>query len=222
MLSLPEAHQQNFRKLRDATPIEAQRFRKIFEEGERGDTVYLIESGLVKLSVSGPENKEIVVRMAGGGSLVGAVDVIADLPRACSATALAATRLTAVPYSTFRIYCEDHRDLSQELLRELARQQVQLYRTIQLLVLHDVRHRLIDSLIDLATICGADGNGTQSVPLSQEDLAVVIGATRETTSNKLNALAHQGLVVLARRRITIPSLEALRRSLDLASTSSEA
>jgi CRP-like cAMP-binding protein len=222
MLSLPEAHQKNFRELRGVTPVEAQRFRKIFEEGERGDTVYLIESGLVKLSLAGPEKKEIVVRMAGRGSLVGAVDVLADSPRSCSATALTAARLIAVPNSTFRIYCEDHRDISQELLRELSRQQAQLYRKIQLLVLHDVRHRLVDSLIDLAIICSADGNGTHSVPLSQEDLAVVIGATRETTSNKLNSLAHQGLVVLARRRITIPSLEALRKSLNSASSASEA
>jgi CRP/FNR family transcriptional regulator len=222
MPSLSVAHQKNFRELCGIAPLEAHRFRKIFEEGEQVDAVYLIESGLVKLSVSGPEKKEIVVRIAGPGNLIGVVDVLADVSRTYSASALTPARLLFVPNSTFRTYCEDHDDLCQDLLRELARQQVELYRKIQLLVLHDVRHRLVDSLIDLAMVCGADGEGMHSVPLSQEDLAVVIGATRETTSNKLNALAHQNLVVLARKRITIPSLEALRTSLDRAASTSEA
>jgi DNA-binding IclR family transcriptional regulator len=61
-------------------------------------------------------------------------------------------------------------------------------------------------------------NGEYSLPLSQSELASLIGATRETTSTTLNALARRGLIKLGRRLLVVPSADNLRVAVNERST----
>jgi CRP-like cAMP-binding protein len=62
----------------------------------------------------------------------------------------------------------------------------------------------------LARVFGAKSNGSEcSIPLSQGELASIIGATRETTSTTLNTLARQGVIRLGRRQLIVPSIDGV-------------
>lgn len=215
MLTLPAEFLDDLSHLEGVTSLNGGRFWPVFQEADSPECVYLIKSGLVKSSVVGADHKEIVLRILAGGYLMGVREVLLDVPRTTRAVSLTESSLMAIPGPSFLAYCEQKPGMWQTLAHMLAQYQIELHRKIQLLVLHDVEFRLLNALVELADICGPELPDTSihSIPLSQEDLAVIIGATRETTSNKLNQMARNKLVILGRRRVIVPSTEALREAL---------
>ncbi len=198
-----------------AARLQGTRFRSIFEEGDSPDHLYLVESGLAKLSICVGDRKEIVLGVVAPGQFAGLASVVLGTPRTSRAVFLTEAIAVEIPRTSFLEYCEENPSFWRSLTETLAHRQNDLYRKIQLLVLHDVEYRLLQCLLELAEVCGPDepDGRIHSIPLSQEDVAVIIGATRETTSNKLNVLARRNLVILGRRRVVISSLEAVRQAL---------
>jgi CRP-like cAMP-binding protein len=91
----------------------------------------------------------------------------------------------------------------------------QLEKKIELLCLHDVEYRILYYMAELARTFGAKANGSEySIPLSQGELASLIGATRETTSTTLNLLARRGLIKLGRRQLIVPSVDGVLAAAD--------
>jgi CRP/FNR family transcriptional regulator len=82
---------------------------------------------------------------------------------------------------------------------------------VELLCLHDVEYRILYYLAELSELVKPldDGSGYQ-LPITQLELADLIGATRETTSTTLNQLERRGLLKLSRRLLTIASPVRLR------------
>jgi len=79
------------------------------------------------------------------------------------------------------------------------------------LCLQDVEYRILYYLAELAGTVGSRLNNQESsIPLSQGELASLIGATRETTSTTLNALARRSLIRLGRRQLIVISLDEVR------------
>lgn len=216
MHSLSAIHKAQLLELDGVIQIHCERFSKIYEQGMAPDFVYWVESGLVKVTVGGRDRKEIVLRVIPAGGLFGLLGVLQGDERTGNAIALTRTGIFAIPRTAFLEYCDRHPEFWIYLAKLLAREQRALNHRIQLLVLYDVEYRLVSSLIQLSELCGPEeaGSPIHSIPLSQEDIAVVIGATRETTSNKLNYLAKRNLVLLGRRRVAIPSLDNLRAVLN--------
>lgn len=216
MLEFPAAHRKEILELGGAISVTGNRFLEIFREGDESSFLYLLESGLVKICARGSGDQEIVLRVLGPGGVFGLAGLLGDSPRTAHAVALSRVNIMAVPRGAVLDYCRHHPDFWAFLAKLLADHQAGLYRKIRMLVLHDVRYRLLSCLIELSEICGPDAPGSPiySIPLSQEDLALIIGATRETTSNKLNELARRKLVILGRRRVVIGSLDNLRADLD--------
>ena len=80
-----------------------------------------------------------------------------------------------------------------------------------MLCLHDVEYRILHYLAELSSLMKPVENGEgYQVPITQLELADLIGATRETTSTTLNQLERRGLLKLSRRMLTIPSPDTLR------------
>ena len=99
------------------------------------------------------------------------------------------------------------------MLWELSlRRQLELEQKVALLCLQDVEYRILYYLAQLTQPFGTPVSDTEeySIPLSQSELAALIGATRETTSTTLNSLSRQGLLKLGRRLVTVTSLDLLR------------
>lgn len=216
MLEFPPAHKAEIQRLDGVKSVTGARFLEIFREGEASGFLYLLESGLVKVCARAPDHHEIVLRVIGPGGLFGLAGLLGGSTRSAHAVALSKFTMTVIPREVMLHYCERNVDFWAFLAKSLAEHQAGLYRKIRMLVLHDVRYRLLSCLIELCELCGPDASASTiySIPLSQEDLALIIGATRETTSNKLNQLARQKLVILGRRRVVVGSVENLRAALE--------
>ena len=86
-----------------------------------------------------------------------------------------------------------------------------LEKKIELLCMQDVEYRILHYMAELAAAFGSRLETHEyAIPLSQGELASLIGATRETTSTTLNSLARRGLIRLGRRQLILASLDGVR------------
>ena len=186
------------------------RFATVYSEGSPADTIFFVESGLVKIYKRGDDNKEIILQIVGPGELFGEQTLMgeqnarhrgggaAGRPDLRHSARFIAARLRKRPELWREIAA--FLALRQAPVREENRAAVSARCGISHLVLHGGASRLI----------WRQGNGADySIPLSQGELASLIGATRETTSTTLNALARRGVIKLGRRQLIVPSIEGV-------------
>jgi CRP-like cAMP-binding protein len=191
------------------------RFATVYAEGGPADTLYFLESGLVKIYKRGPDNKEIILQVVGAGELFGEQALGTEQTRTISAEVLQEGLIYLIPRDLFLRSCEKRPDLWRELCGLLTLRKRELEKKIELLCLHDVEYRILYYMAELARTFGAKSNAAEySIPLSQGELASLIGATRETTSTTLNALARRGIIRLGRRQLIVPSVEGILTAAD--------
>jgi len=191
------------------------RFASLYSEGSPADTIFFVESGLVKIHRRGEEGKEIILQIIGPGELFGEQALAAEPTRAGSAEVLHEGLIYVIPRDLFLGFCESHPEIWRHLALMSINRKRALEKKIELLCLQDVEYRILFYLADLASSIGQKVDGQEySIPLSQGELASLIGATRETTSTTLNTLARRGLVRLGRRQLMVSSVEGLRAAAD--------
>ncbi|HTS50672.1 MAG TPA: Crp/Fnr family transcriptional regulator [Bryobacteraceae bacterium] len=186
------------------------RFATIYSEGSPADTIFFVDSGLVKIYKRGDDNKEIILHIAGPGEIFGEQTLMGEQNRAVAAEVLQEGLIYVIPRDLLVRACEKRPELWHEISAFLAFRQRQLEKKVELLCLYDVEYRILYYMAELAGSFGSKSNGTDvSIPLSQGELASLIGATRETTSTTLNALARRGVIKLGRRQLIVPSIEGV-------------
>ena len=186
------------------------RFAIVYSESGPADTLLFVESGLVKIYKRGEDNKEIILQIVSAGELFGDEALATQQTRTSSAEILQEGVLYVIPRQPFLRLCEQRAELWRDLSALLMERKRQLEKKIELLCLHDVEYRILYYMAELAKTFGAKGNGSEySIPLSQGELASLIGATRETTSTTLNNLARRGVIRLGRRQLIVPSIEGV-------------
>src|SRR5215472_2259374 len=191
------------------------RFATVYSEGGPADTLYFLEAGLVNVYKRGPDNKEIILQIVGAGELFGEQALGTEQTRTISAEVLQEGVIYVIPRDLFLRACEKRADLWREISGLLTTRKRELEKKIELLCLHDVEYRVLYYMAELAKTFGARANGLEySIPLSQGELASLIGATRETTSTTLNALARRGIIRLGRRQLIVPSVEGILAAAD--------
>jgi CRP-like cAMP-binding protein len=186
----------------------------LFSQAQLADSVYLIEDGLVKLTRTNNRNGRIILAICGGGHIVGEEALASDSTTYyAEAEVLAPAAVFRVPRETLSRTLATNMELSAAIVDAIIRQKQVLAEKAELLCLHDVEYRILHYLAELSLLLkpAADGEGYQ-VPITQLELADLIGATRETTSTTLNQLERRGLVKLSRRLLTIPSPVILRNA----------
>lgn len=176
------------------------------------DSVYFVDSGYVKLVKRGDDGKEVMLAIIGPGNIFGEQALHAGTLRTSSAQMLQEGAIYQVPRSIFLAFADSSPDVWKGLCDMLARRQQEMEQKISLLCLHDVEYRILYYVATLATMFGlSQANGQEfAIPLSQSELAHLIGATRETTSTTLNNLARRGLLRLGRRLLIVNSTEAVK------------
>jgi CRP-like cAMP-binding protein len=191
------------------------RFATVYSEGGPSDTLYFLESGLVKIYKRGPDNKEIILQIVGAGDLFGEQALGTEQTRTISAEVLQEGVIYLLPRDLFLRVCEKRPELWREIAGLLTIRKRELEKKIELLCLRDVEYRILYYMAELAKTFGAKSNASEySIPLSQGELASLIGATRETTSTTLNALARRGIIRLGRRQLIVPSVEGILAAAD--------
>lgn len=191
------------------------RFATVYSEGSPADTIFFVESGLVKIYKRGEDNKEIILQIVGPGELFGEHALTTEPTRSIAAEVLQEGVIYVIPRDLFLGLCERRPDLWREISALLLGRKRELEKKIELLCLHDVEYRILYYMAELAKVFGAKANGSEwSIPLSQGELASLIGATRETTSTTLNSLARRGVIRLGRRQLIVPSIDGVLAAAD--------
>jgi CRP/FNR family transcriptional regulator, cyclic AMP receptor protein len=180
----------------------------LYRVGDTASHVYFLESGLVKILREGADGRDLLITIVRGGELFGEEGMFDDAQRETSAEMLSDGVVYSIPAETLLQTYRDHPPSWESVARFLAKRKRALERKLDLLFLRDVEQRILRTLLDLSEIYGGT-EGRFSVQLSQSEVANLIGATRETTSTTLNAMARRGIITLGRRVITVPSVETL-------------
>lgn len=202
--------------------ILSRRAAAIFSVGTPANHVYFLDSGLVKIEKTTDSDKEILLGVVAAGELFGEQGLLGDSVFTASAKVLESGVAYSVPTDVFQKFCERRPDVWRLLLQHFLNRKSELERKIEHLCHSDVKQRLVYYLEDLARLNPTHDPGGTVIHISQNELASLVGATRETTSTTLNTLARQGLIALGHRLVMIPSLDALRDAINPAKTAKAA
>ncbi|MGA2597385.1 MAG: Crp/Fnr family transcriptional regulator [Bryobacteraceae bacterium] len=187
------------------------RFTTLYSEGSPADSLLFLESGLVKLCKRGEEGKEIILQVVAPGELFGEQALSNEHTRATAAEVLQEGAIYVIPKDLFVRFCDSRADLWRLVAQLMVQRKRDLEKKIELLCMQDVEYRILHYMAELATSFGSRLDGHEyAIPLSQGELASLIGATRETTSTTLNLLARRGLIRLGRRQMVLASLDNVR------------
>lgn len=190
----------------------------LFEEGASSEQVMIVLSGRVKISHFTADGREIILAVRGPGELLGELSAIDQEPR--SATALAAEPVEALVMTVedFQQFVATTPRAAMVLLLGLTRRLREADRKRIEFAAFDTVGRVALRLLDLADQfgepvpgAGAGGGVRITLPLSQQELAGLIGASREAVSKALQQLRKRGWIETQRRGISILDPDALRR-----------
>jgi CRP-like cAMP-binding protein len=184
----------------------------IFREGQPGGTVLAIRSGVVKVSVVTPTGRDILLALKEPGSLVGELAAIDGRPRSATATALDAVSAIGLSDAAFGDFLDRHPRMALRLLRTLADQIREAATRTADRDTGDTTSRVARRLVMLAERYG-EYNGPVievNLPITQEDLAGWVGATREATSRSLGRLRAQGCLRTGGQHSVLLDVRALR------------
>ena len=180
-----------------------------------GEAVYFVLSGRVRVFLEQADGSEVTIAFLGPGDVLGEMSAI-DLPARCaSATTVEASTLLWMDRPLFQQYLKNQPALTFNLVRQLTARLRKANEQIQALSSLDVAGRVAHQLLSLADQYGEpDEQGRLRIPLplTQQDVADMVGATRESVNRALAALRQEGaLDVDAGHRITVLERGALER-----------
>ncbi len=177
----------------------------VFREGEPGDSLFIVESGKVTLGRTGGDGRETLTSVLGPSDIFGGVSLFDPGPRMTTATVLTDARLAVLGRAALRPWLAGHPEVGEFLLRVLARRLRRTDDTLSDLIFTDVPGRVAKALLQLAERFGAAGPGGVQVrhDLTQEELAQLVGASRETVNKALADFTARGWLRVDVREVTI-------------------
>ena len=198
--------------------IEITRGERLFGEGDVGDKLYVVLEGKIKLTRTAADGRENLLSVIGPGEMFGELSLFDPRPRTQTATALTDTRLGALDHQALRDWVTDRPDMALHLLRALAQRLRRTNEVMTDLVFTDVPGRVAKALLDLADRFGLQRpDGLQvNHDLTQEELAQLVGASRETVNKALADFVGRGWIQLSAKSVLLVDPERLRRRARLA------
>jgi CRP/FNR family cyclic AMP-dependent transcriptional regulator len=177
----------------------------LFHEGDSGDRLYVIADGKIKLGTKASDGRENLLSLLGPGEMFGELSLFDPGPRTSTATALTDARLLALAHEDLEPWLTGRPEVAKHLLRALAQRLRRTNEAVGDLVFSDVPGRVAKALGDLARRFGTRGSDGIYVAhdLTQEELAQLVGASRETVNKALADFASRGWLRLEARAVVI-------------------
>lgn len=173
----------------------------IINEGDDTDSLYVILSGKVKAFLSDEQGKEIILNIEGPGQHFGEIALLDEAPRSASVMTLEPSSFLIISKHDFKDCLAKNPDIAISLIKELTHRIRALTSNVKGLALRDVYGRVAETLLNLAV----EENGTLAVSErpTQQELANMVGASREMVSRILKDLTAGGYIQIQDRKITI-------------------
>jgi CRP-like cAMP-binding protein len=184
----------------------------LFHQADPGDTLLVLESGRVKVFTYAASGDETVLSILGPGESFGELALIDGEPRSATVQALEPVQTVSVGRAAFLAVIREQPKAAERLLGALATKIRYLSDVVSDLAFLDLEGRLAKRLLELAAEHGRQ-DGIEVVielPLTQEDLAAMVGATRASVNKLLGWYEDRGLIARRGRRISVIDPDRLR------------
>jgi CRP/FNR family transcriptional regulator, cyclic AMP receptor protein len=160
----------------------------LFNEGDPPDALYLVLRGRLAIAIANPiDRRESVVALMEHGDLFGEMGMLDDGPRSAMARALEPTTVLSVPYDHVLKLFDDNPKLLWNVTRLLAQRIRTTDEALADSVFLDVTGRTAKRLLELA-----DGSDEFTLPVTQEELAGMVGASRERVNKAIASFIRLG------------------------------
>ena len=185
----------------------------VFEEGDPGDRLFIVLDGKMKISRAAADGRENLLAVLGPGEMFGELSLFDPGPRTATASAVTDSTLASLDHDDLRPLLLDQPGVAVQLLRALAQRLRRTNEAMADLVFSDVPGRVAKALLDLAERFGDDeGDGVRvRHDLTQEELAQLVGASRETVNKALSEFANRNWLRLEGRSVLLLDRERLSR-----------
>lgn len=205
--------QEELTNLADSVTLEeARRRRVIYMPGDPGHSVFFVNGGRVKVSRVTPDGKELTLAYRGPGELFGELCLVDGRPREEMAEAMENALVTQMEREQFEALLRTHAALGLALSKALCVRRRELESRLEDLIFKDVSAKLAELLLGLCEDYGVDdARGTLvAVKITHQEMANLIGSTRETVSLTLSQFKRRKLIASAGRKVIITDKEGLR------------
>jgi len=207
----------NLRELAHVHEISVDRvFRKksiIFTEGSEKEAVFFIQDGLVKAYKTDKEGHEQIVSLLQTGDMFPHTGFFDQTPYPATAETIVDTHVLAIPVRAFEQLILSVPSIAVKLIDVMGAKIRELQLKLQQLTVHDVNRRILSLLLQLAEKLG-EAKGSRihiELPVTNQELANLIGTSRETVNRLLNQLKKRHILETNRSEMVILDMEALKR-----------
>jgi CRP/FNR family transcriptional regulator len=185
----------------------------VFREGDSGDRLFIVIDGKVKISRAAADGRENLLALLGAGEMFGELSLFDPGPRTATVTTVTEATLASLDHDDLRPLLTERPGVAVQLLRALAQRLRRTNEAMADLVFTDVPGRVAKALLDLAEKFGApEADGTRvRHDLTQEELAQLVGASRETVNKALSEFAHRGWLRIEGRSVLLLDADRLAR-----------
>ena len=181
----------------------------IFHLDDPGDSLHIIVKGEVRVMLPSPEGEEVTLALLGPGDFFGDLCLLDGGPRSATTVAIKATETLVVERSRFLQWLQSRPAAAVAVLTAVGRRLRAANELVGEFAFLDVHCRLAKKLLDLA---GPAGERDQAeIHYSQDELASMVGVTRESVNKHLQFFKKRGAIEVHRRRIVLRSVDYLRR-----------
>jgi CRP/FNR family cyclic AMP-dependent transcriptional regulator len=173
----------------------------LINEGDDTNSLFVILEGEVKVFVNDAQGKEAILNLMGEGEYFGELSLLDDAPRSASVMTVKASKLMIITKTEFKRCLNKNPELAYNIIRAFSKQIRALTNSVKNLALMDVYGRIAHTLLELAD----NKNGKQVIEqkLTHQDIANMVGASREMVSRILKDLAAGGYISIDKKSITI-------------------
>jgi CRP/FNR family cyclic AMP-dependent transcriptional regulator len=199
-----------------AAVVRKRTFRKdevIFHRDDPGQVLFIIKEGKVKICLTSPDGQEIVLVVFGKGKCFGEFALLDSHPRSADAIAIEKVECLTLQQRDFYNAIMKHPKIAIQVMKVLCGHLRRTDQQVEDLTFLDVYGRVAKKLLELAESHGVKvAHGTQiDMRLTQQDLASMVGASRESINKVQGYFEDKGYISVDRHRITIQSIEDLQR-----------
>lgn len=181
----------------------------IYDAGQPGDALFVIQAGHVELMRTSPEGERIVARY-GPGEFFGEIAVLLGRPRTTRAVAVGETRVLQLDRATFESMCVDRPEIALRVIQRLAERAIELEQRLSALGVDDLLRPIVRVLLQHA---GA-GERSARIETTLRKLANEAGLRMHEAHRALNQLLDQKLLRLVDDALEVRDFEALAGALD--------
>lgn len=188
----------------------------IFRQSDPGKYFFLVKKGKIKITSSSEEGQEVTLAIIEEKECFGEMSLLDEEKRSAAAVALSDSEILYIPTDAFLKFLNQSPQVAIKLLAVLSRRLRRADEKIESLVFHSAKERLLRLLLEWIDTHGENVRGTIYIkqPLTHQEIANLLGTTRETITRIFNELRQKNIISIEGKKISIIEKDKVSRVLE--------